>query len=163
MSKEPKNYRVSNAAAAGMMSVAVLADVIGLIPFLGWIGSILGGGAVALWLFMSGVPLIGPKRLINMLANAVGETVTAAVFPSVIIYTAIMLIIVRIEDKTGLSATSALKKAPTKSIKKLARRAAKPRRQQQQIAARARRIAQIRARRAAGSGMIMQDVRPQES
>lgn len=105
-SKPKPKQRVSTIEAVGMMLLALLGDVIGLIPIIGFVGTIMCGGGVVMWLYFKGVKPMSFKKgkkavgkVLNLLGNGVAEGATGAVFPSVLIYTGIALTTAFIEDK----------------------------------------------------------------
>jgi hypothetical protein len=110
MDDKPK-YRLANVAILGIMSLAGLADLITFIPIAGdIIGPIFWVGA-SVYFWKSGLGMINPRRLATSLLSFVAELIPIVQeFPTIIVGTAAIIIMSRIEDRTGLSLNPLQKK-----------------------------------------------------
>jgi hypothetical protein len=110
MDDKPK-YRLANVAILGIMSLAGLADLITFIPIAGdIIGPIFWVGA-SVYFWKSGLGMINPRRLAASLLSFVAELIPIVQeFPTIIVGTAAIIIMSRIEDRTGLSLNPLQKK-----------------------------------------------------
>lgn len=118
--EEDKPRRITNTTAVLMLATAVLVDLIQfLLTLLGGAGLVLNtfvaifaGFTFWLWFKFKGVGFINdPKRFLTLMAESIGEVIPALNnLPIFVAGVAITIILVRIEDKTGI-------KIPTPSPK----------------------------------------------
>lgn len=115
--KQPREFRVNDTNMFLMIGVAVLLDLIGLIPVVGgYAAEILGALTFILWFLILSLPLMSPKTVANWALNLiVGESVTAGVWPGFTIGIILTIVMARFEDKTGLDAMG-LMKGDVKSV-----------------------------------------------
>lgn len=129
MEEEQKpQRRISNGTAVAMVLVALVLDVISLIPVAGsLISAVFGMGIFGLWFYFLGVPLISPKKIASWGLNAIAEAFPAigSVWIGVTVGVILMIAITRTEDATGLQIANKVPIGKNLSIKD-ARRAANP-------------------------------------
>lgn len=144
--EQEKKYRIDTMTAAGMISLAIAADILSLVPIAGTvIAVVFGGGGLGLWFYSKGVGFIGPKKVavwgINLLAEII--PVLGSIWIGYTIGTVLMLIIVRIEDRTGISipvgtkeGAAILKRGTRKAIRRAQQTPTQRRRVRQRLARR---------------------------
>jgi len=115
MDEEKKQPRISNTTAFFMVAVAIILDLLALIPIVGGILAGVGGVVIfGIWFLMLGIPLIGPKQLTRWGLNLLGETVTAGLWAGMTMGVILMITLTRAEDKTGISLVNRI--APAKGV-----------------------------------------------
>jgi hypothetical protein len=104
MEDKPKpKYRMGIVGIVILILLATIADLLSLIPFVGdFVGPIFWV-MVSIYLWKIGCGLINSKRLATEIISIVIEVIPVAQeIPSIIICMAIIIILVRVEDKTGI-------------------------------------------------------------
>ncbi len=104
-----KKYRIGTLGALFILAVALVVDGLTLIPFVGtFIGWMFWLGA-ALYFWKCGLGLINWRRAVPGLISLVGEIVPGVQeFPTIVAAVAVIIVLSRIEDKTGVSMTKTL-------------------------------------------------------
>jgi len=98
-------YRLGWGAIIVLMFAAGLADLASLIPFVGSFVSPVYWILVAIFLYMKGFGLMNPGRLATQIVGLVAEMIPVVqAFPAFLIATAALIILTRVEDKTGIQA-----------------------------------------------------------
>ena len=98
------NARISNKAVASLLGIATVADLVTLIPVAGdFVGPIFWV-CVAIYLWKKGCGLVNVRRLVTELISMVGEMIPVVQeFPLIIAGTALVMVLIRFEDKTGIN------------------------------------------------------------
>lgn len=111
------NRKISNTAAALMIVVGIVFDLVGMVPILGSITSGIGAPLIfGMWFVMLGVPLLTPKKVASWGLSWIVEIIPALgnVLPLVTVGVALVIIIDRVEEKTGFNVTGLVKGNVTK-------------------------------------------------
>ncbi len=109
-SKEP---RIGAAEIAVLLFFAVFMDILSLIPIANDVVDIVAQSLIAVFFFVNGVNIFtgGYKKLVPYIVGWIVEAIpVVSVFPTITIETIIIIIISRIEDRTGISSSSASEK-----------------------------------------------------
>lgn len=101
-----KKNRIEFTSIVILIVTAILIDILNLIPILGGIVSTFYWMFVSLYLWKTGHGLINWRSIIPESISVIIEWIPALSFiPTVFISTVIIIIISRVEDKTGISIT----------------------------------------------------------
>lgn len=126
--KKPE-YRISNTVGVGMLAVAVIYDLLSLIPVVTYIVIPLAWLHFWLWFQLHGVNIgfADPKKLLTMGGVSLIEIIPGVgnISPTWVLGIGLQLFLVRTEDKTGISVSSVgdIVKGGKRNVKKMARRA----------------------------------------
>jgi len=98
-------YRLGWGAVALMMAAAAFADLVSLIPFAGDFVSPIYWFCIAGFLYLKGFGLMNPGRLATQLVGFAAEMIPGVqALPVFLLATALLIILTRVEDKTGIKA-----------------------------------------------------------
>jgi hypothetical protein len=107
-------YRISMAMSIFLIVIAGCFELIGLIPVLGSFSATIFWFCIGLYFWSKGMGLFSPKKLVTVAISYVIEIIPLIQWlPALIIGIIVFLIIIRIEDKTGLSVLAPMKKGST--------------------------------------------------
>ncbi|MDE2188529.1 MAG: hypothetical protein KGJ35_02255 [Patescibacteria group bacterium] len=99
-----KNSKIGNVSAIILLFLAAIADLLCLIPFVGDVVGPVFWIAVAIYLWKIGCGFINPRRLITEVISMIAELIPGVQeLPTIIVGVAIIILLVRFEDQTGLS------------------------------------------------------------
>jgi hypothetical protein len=108
--KQPINYRISGGMFAILALLAGLADLLTLIPFVGTAVGPIFWVLATIYFWKVGLGLVNGRRLATTIISIVAELVPAVqAFPTILAGTIAVVIMTRIEDRTGISLTPAKK------------------------------------------------------
>ncbi|MFA6295251.1 MAG: hypothetical protein WC666_02385 [Candidatus Paceibacterota bacterium] len=111
-----KKSRISNMAAIFLIVIALIADLLTIIPFVGTLVGPLFWACIALYLWQIGCGFLNPRRLITGLISTIGEVMPAIQeLPLIFVGIVLIILMVRLEDKTS---ASIMKKVPNNSGRK---------------------------------------------
>ncbi|MEK7579151.1 MAG: hypothetical protein AAB460_01280 [Patescibacteria group bacterium] len=102
---EPSKKRISNTTAMLLFAVAIVFDLISIIPFVGQFISTVGGAVTFfIWFTILGIPLISPKKIASWGLNLAVEAfpVLGSVWPGITAGVILMVLITRTEDTLGV-------------------------------------------------------------
>ncbi len=121
---EKKQPKISTANAVLMVCVAIIFDLIALVPIIGGIIALVGGLVVfGIWFLHLKLPLINPKKvvssIVNLGVNVGGEIVTVGVWAGFTVGIILIIVSDRVEAKTGVSVLSVAGKGSTKPVIKV--------------------------------------------
>lgn len=98
-------YRLGWGSIFVLMAAAGFADLVSLIPFAGDVVSPIYWFCVAGFLYLKGFGLMNPGRLATQLVGFAAELIPVVQeFPVFLLATALLIILTRVEDKTGIKA-----------------------------------------------------------
>lgn len=96
-------YRLGWGAIIALLAVAGIGDLISLIPLAGDVVAPIFWVVVAVYLYMKGFGLMNPGRLVTELVSMAAEMVPGIQeFPALLLGTALVIILTRLEDRTGV-------------------------------------------------------------
>ena len=99
-----KKYRIGISSIIILMISAIFADLLSLIPLVGDIVGPIYWIVAGIFFWQAGLGIVNWKTLAPELISLVGELIPAIqALPTIIVCTAIIIILSRIEDKTGIS------------------------------------------------------------
>ncbi|MEK7606451.1 MAG: hypothetical protein AAB458_02575 [Patescibacteria group bacterium] len=129
MDEEQKSQRrISNVTAVLMVIVAVVLDLINLIPVVGvLVGNILALLIFGLWYLMLGIPIMGARQFARWGTSWLIDTISVGYLPGITLGAILIIVVTRTEDKTGISLIDKVKPTSAGTLKN-ARRAANPER-----------------------------------
>jgi len=108
--KQPINYRISGGMSTILILLAGLADLLTLIPFVGDVVGPLFWVLASIYFWKAGLGLVNGRRLATTVVSTVIELIPAAqAFPAILAGIIAVIVMVRIEDRTGISLTPAKK------------------------------------------------------
>lgn len=111
--KEKVNYRIDLASSVLLIMFATLCDALSLIPFVGDIVAPIFWLIVGIYLWTKGMSLLSGRKLATTGISIIAEMIPAVQeLPALLLGIITILIILRIEDKTGIS-TNSIKKPGT--------------------------------------------------
>jgi hypothetical protein len=98
------NYRIDKQTAISMVVVAILFDLISIVPGLNVVSLVLGNLTFGLWFKMKGVGLIGKKKIATWGGEGIIEAIPAlSALPGITVGVILMLVITRTEDATVIT------------------------------------------------------------
>jgi len=104
-------YRMGKAGMAFWMGAAIIADLITLIPFAGDIVGPLFWICVSIYLWKIGCGLLNARRLATSVISMIAEMIPGAQeFPLLVLGMLAIILMIRIEDKTGVNISGKLGK-----------------------------------------------------
>jgi len=99
-----KEYRIKTGTFIAMLIIALILDLISLIPAANDVTLIIAGILFGLWWWKLGLGLINLRKVGTYILSALIEAVPIlAILPAVMFAVIVMFVISRTEDKTGLS------------------------------------------------------------
>jgi hypothetical protein len=99
-----KKNRIGNSEIILLVVFALIFDIISLIPFLNFVTVIVAQGLMAFFFSIHGVNVLSKKRAIPYVLGWIIEFIPAiSVIPAITLETIIIIVMVRFEDKTGIS------------------------------------------------------------
>ncbi len=105
--EEGKKHKLGNIATIILFIAACIADALSLIPFVGDLVGPIFWILASIYFWKSGMGLMNPRRLITSAISTVAELIPVVQeFPTIIAGMIIIIVLTRIEDKTGISVTS---------------------------------------------------------
>lgn len=108
-----KPQRLSKLDIILMIVVAIILDVVSIIPVLGIVLAYLIFG---IWFYMKDIPLISFKKIMTYAGTLIGESIAAfSIGPWITIGVIFIITITVAEDKTGLSLSPSIKRKLSKS------------------------------------------------
>ncbi len=113
--EKPKTeYRISMGMSVFLIIIAGVFELIGLVPILGSFSATIFWFCVGVYFWSKGMGIFSPKKLVTIVISYVIEIIPIVQWlPALIIGIIVYLIIVRMEDKTGLSLLDPIKKGVT--------------------------------------------------
>ena len=107
-------YRISMGMSVLLIALAGIFDLATTIPLVGTVMGPVFWIIVGLYLWTKGMGIINGRRLAASGTSFVAELIPGAqALPTLVVATIVILVIIRIEDKTGLSVVKPLKKGIT--------------------------------------------------
>jgi hypothetical protein len=101
--KPEKKHRIGNGEIVMLLVFALIFDLISLIPFVNIAVVIVAQSLMALFFSMHGVNVLSKRRAIPYILGWIIEIIPAiSAIPAITIETIIMIVLTRIEDKTGI-------------------------------------------------------------
>lgn len=105
-----KKYRISNITFILMLFVALILDILSLIPAINVVTLLVGGILFTFWWWKLGLGLIDIKKIINLSIAFIVEIIPViSLLPGILAAVVVMFVISRFEDKTGVVVSGALK------------------------------------------------------
>lgn len=93
--------------SAMILFIAVLADIGTLVPLVGTVVGPLFFAVFSFYLWKKGYGFVNPRRLITQAIAVLAEIIPAIqMFPAIVTGAAIVLVLLRLQEKTGISATT---------------------------------------------------------
>ncbi len=100
------NYRLKNTAVVGLLFFATVADIVTLIPIAGDIVAPVFWVLVSIYLYFKGHGILNARRLATSLISMATELIPVIQeFPLLIVGIAVVIVLSRLEDKTGIKAS----------------------------------------------------------
>jgi hypothetical protein len=107
MEETQKKHRIGKLSAVILVVVAIIADLITLIPIAGDIVGPIFWVFAGLYFWKSGLGFVNGKRLVTGAISLVAELIPGIQeFPTIALGMIIIVIMTRFEEKTGISITS---------------------------------------------------------
>lgn len=104
MKENHSKYRISNLNVFFLISIAIVIDLITLIPFVGTFIAIPAGFGFGLYFYFKGLGILNTKRLTSQVVGMIGELIPAIqALPCFTLGIALAIYFSRIEDKTGIN------------------------------------------------------------
>lgn len=108
--EEKSGYILDNGKIAKLLGASAIAELVSFIPFAGDVISIPFWLAVTYYLFKLGFGWINGRRLVTEGISMVAEMIPAVQeLPTFIVAMTVLVIMIRLEEKTGISVTSLAK------------------------------------------------------
>lgn len=108
---EGKPQRIDNITAGLMITVAVVFDLISLIPVVNIISAVAATLIFGLWFLLLGIGFANPKRIATWATGLLVEAIPfLSILPGLTIAVAVTIFMIKLEDKTGLKIPAVVKK-----------------------------------------------------
>lgn len=106
-------HKIANLSALILTFGAALADLASLIPFVGTVVGPIFWIAVSIYFWTIGMGIISGRRLATGLISAVAELIPGVqALPTITVGIIAVILMTRIEEKTGISVSSLTKRTP---------------------------------------------------
>ena len=97
---EMRPQRIDNITAGLMIAVAVVLDLISLIPFVNLISGLAATLIFGLWFFFRGVGFVNPRRIATWAAGLIVEAIPfLSILPGLTIAVTATIVMIKLEDK----------------------------------------------------------------
>jgi len=104
--QQKTQYRMGNQQIINILFVAGFVDALTLIPLVGDFMGPLFWALFSLYLFIKGYGFLNTRRLVTTLTSTIFEILPGfQAFPTIFIGSVIVILLLRVEDKTGLKLT----------------------------------------------------------
>ncbi len=108
-----RESKISNLVAVILVFLAIIADLLSLIPFVGTVIGPIFWFAMGLYFWNIGMGIINGKRLATGAISIIGEIIPIIQsLPTITVGIIAIIIMTRIEEKTGVSVSSLNKRTP---------------------------------------------------
>lgn len=119
-----KKYKISLLASIVLIALAVIADLASLIPLVGTVVGPVFWFVAGIYFWSIGMGIINSKRLTTGAISIVAELIPVIQsLPTITVGIIAIIIMTRIEEKTGISVTSLTKRTPGVTPPRLGRQA----------------------------------------
>ena len=103
MENEPRPQRINNITAGFMIAVAIVFDLISIIPFINILVDIVAWLVFGFWFALLGVGFINPRRFAVMATSfIVGAIPVVSTLPELTVAIIVTILMVKSEDKLGI-------------------------------------------------------------
>ncbi|MDO8575163.1 MAG: hypothetical protein Q7R78_00470 [bacterium] len=104
--KGPVKYRISMMLGAGLTVGAIINDCVNWIPLVGTATDFIYWFIIFVIFYLKGMGIINPRRMALMIVDMIAEAIPALQFlPFTTVGIIMIIVMVRTEDKTGISIT----------------------------------------------------------
>ncbi len=104
MDEDKPQSRIDNITAGFMIAVAIIFDLLSLIPFVNIVVDVAAVLLYGIWFAIKGVGFINPRRFATMMVTVIIEAIPAISFlPGFTIAIIVTILMIKSEDRLGIS------------------------------------------------------------